>query len=68
MLRAYARRNSSVGYCQGLNALAGAALLRGVAAAFPPEERDEESAFWWLSHAVNEILPAGACRRRSTAL
>jgi len=48
VLRAYAARNGAVGYCQGMNFIAGVMLLF----------LDEESVFWLLSALLEDILPA----------
>lgn len=48
VLRAYSARNKLVGYCQGMNFIAGAMLLF----------LDEESAFWLLTTLLEDILPA----------
>ena len=48
VLRAYARRNSSVGYCQGLNFIVGLMLL----------VLDEHQVFWLLVVLLEEVLPA----------
>ncbi|KAL0042727.1 hypothetical protein WJX79_008895 [Trebouxia sp. C0005] len=47
ILAAYARRNPSVGYCQGMNFIAGCLLLF----------MDEEDTFWCLAIIVEELLP-----------
>lgn len=47
VLRAYALRNPAVGYCQGMNFIAGLLLL-----VVP-----EETAFWALAHMVEEVSP-----------
>ena len=48
VLRAYAKRNPEVGYCQGMNFICASILLF--------VER-EEDAFWLLAHIVEEVLP-----------
>lgn len=48
VLLAYARRNSDVGYCQGMNLIAGSLLL-----AMPTAE----DAFWILTSFVENVLP-----------
>ena len=50
ILGAYALRNPLVGYCQGLNFLAGLFLLMFI------EEEDEEDAFWCFVALVENIL------------
>uniref|UniRef100_A0A7S4PGE2 Rab-GAP TBC domain-containing protein n=2 Tax=Guillardia theta TaxID=55529 RepID=A0A7S4PGE2_GUITH len=47
VLRAYARRNKQVGYCQGLNFIAGLMLLF----------LREDQAFWLLCVLIEDILP-----------
>jgi hypothetical protein len=47
VLRAYALRNPSVGYCQGMNFIAGLLLLAV----------SEETAFWTLAHVCEEVSP-----------
>ncbi len=47
VLRAYALRNPSVGYCQGMNFIAGLLLL----------VVSEETAFWSLAHMCEEVSP-----------
>ncbi|KAK9810304.1 hypothetical protein WJX72_008307 [[Myrmecia] bisecta] len=47
ILAAYSRRNASVGYCQGMNFVAGCLLLF----------MDEEDAFWCLTVIVEDLLP-----------
>eukprot|EP00039_Didymoeca_costata_P001901 m.56120 g.56120 ORF g.56120 m.56120 type:complete len:587 (-) comp11019_c0_seq1:45-1805(-) len=49
VLTAFMRHSPGIGYCQGLNFIAGFALI------FLPEE----SAFWCLVALVNHILPSG---------
>lgn len=48
VLRAYARRNKKVGYCQGMNFIAGIMLLF----------LQEDQVFWLLTVLLEEILPA----------
>jgi hypothetical protein len=48
ILQAYAQRNSSIGYCQGMNYLAGM-IVRVV--------EDEEDAFWTICCLFENILP-----------
>lgn len=48
MLAAFAHQNKEVGYCQGLNYIAGLLLLA---------TKDEESSFWLLKVLVEQILP-----------
>lgn len=48
ILLAYAKRNTAVGYCQGMNYLAGM-IIRVV--------EDEEDAFWVLTNLFETILP-----------
>ena len=48
VLKVYARRNPSMGYCQGLNFIA-AFILQC--------EFSEEETFWLLSVIIEEILP-----------
>lgn len=48
VLLAYARRNPSVGYCQGMNMIAASLLL------IMPSEED---AFWVLASIIENILP-----------
>lgn len=48
ILLAYAKRNTAVGYCQGMNYLAGM-IVRVV--------EDEEDAFWVLTNLFETILP-----------
>ncbi|OAA55886.1 tbc domain protein [Niveomyces insectorum RCEF 264] len=50
VLRAYARRNPDVGYCQGMNLIAANLLLVTPSA---------EDAFWLLASIVETLLPAG---------
>jgi len=45
---AYAHHNRSVGYCQGLNYIAGLLLIA---------IKDEHSCFWLLSHFIENIAP-----------
>ncbi|KAJ1495174.1 rab-GTPase-TBC domain-containing protein [Baffinella frigidus] len=47
VLRAYARRNKAVGYCQGLNFIAGMMLLFV----------SEEQTFWLLATLLEQVLP-----------
>ena len=47
ILLAYAWRNPSVGYCQGMNFIAGSLLLF----------MDEEDAFWCLAVIAEDLLP-----------
>ncbi|GAB5034140.1 gtpase activator nb4s calmodulin-binding protein partial [Nannochloropsis oceanica] len=47
VLRTYALRNPSVGYCQGMNFIAGLLLL----------VVSEETAFWSLAHMCEEVSP-----------
>lgn len=47
VLRAYALRNPVIGYCQGMNFIAGLMLLVA----------DEETAFWVLCHMCEEVNP-----------
>ena len=49
VLMAYARRNSDVGYCQGMNLIAASLLLILPTA---------EDAFWTLASMIENILPA----------
>jgi len=49
VLRASARHNTSVGYCQGLNYVAGLLLLA---------TKDEEQTFWLLTVLIRNILPS----------
>lgn len=48
VLNAFAHQNIEVGYCQGLNYIAGLLLLA---------TKDEESSFWLLKAIVEQILP-----------
>lgn len=48
MLLAYAKRNTSVGYCQGMNYLAGM-ITRVI--------DEEENCFWTLTNLFETILP-----------
>ncbi|XP_055689479.1 growth hormone-regulated TBC protein 1-A [Lutzomyia longipalpis] len=48
ILVAYAHHNKDVGYCQGLNYIAGLLLI---------VTKDEESTFWLLRHIVESIAP-----------
>jgi hypothetical protein len=48
VLRAYSARNILVGYCQGMNFIAGAMLLF----------LNEESCFWLLATLLEDILPS----------
>lgn len=48
ILVAYAHHNGEVGYCQGLNYIAGLLLLA---------TDDEEKSFWLLKHIVENIIP-----------
>eukprot|EP00291_Cryptomonas_curvata_P020344 CAMPEP_0172177360 /NCGR_PEP_ID=MMETSP1050-20130122/15391_1 /TAXON_ID=233186 /ORGANISM="Cryptomonas curvata, Strain CCAP979/52" /LENGTH=394 /DNA_ID=CAMNT_0012849867 /DNA_START=169 /DNA_END=1353 /DNA_ORIENTATION=- len=48
VLRAYSARNKLVGYCQGMNFIAGAMLLF----------LNEESCFWLLATLLEDILPS----------
>ncbi|KAK1596679.1 TBC domain-containing protein [Colletotrichum navitas] len=50
VLRAYARRNPEVGYCQGMNLIAANLLLIMPSA---------EDAFWILTSIIENILPSG---------
>ena len=49
VLIAYSRRNPSIGYCQGMNLIAGSLLLIMPTA---------EDAFWLLTSMIENILPA----------
>ncbi|KZS20994.1 Growth hormone-regulated TBC protein 1-A [Daphnia magna] len=49
ILRASARHNTSVGYCQGLNYVAGLLLIA---------TKDEEQSFWLLTVLIRNILPS----------
>ncbi len=42
------RRNSKVGYCQGLNMLASYLVIKGLS---------EEEAFWVIVHLIEEVIP-----------
>jgi hypothetical protein len=57
VLLAFALHEPTLGYCQGMHLIAGAALLPAAAEEQPPCEADEERAFLWLSHAVHTLLP-----------
>lgn len=48
ILIAYAHHNREVGYCQGLNYIAGLLLI---------VTDDEEKSFWLLKHIVENIVP-----------
>ncbi|XP_068156519.1 growth hormone-regulated TBC protein 1 [Drosophila tropicalis] len=48
ILIAYAHHNRDVGYCQGLNYIAGLLLI---------VTNDEEKSFWLLKHIVENIVP-----------
>jgi len=48
VLRASARHNAAIGYCQGLNYVAGLLLLA---------TKDEEQSFWLLTVLIRNILP-----------
>ncbi|ALC45352.1 CG5916 [Drosophila busckii] len=48
ILSAYAHHNRDVGYCQGLNYIAGLLLI---------VTDDEEKSFWLLKHIVEDIAP-----------
>ena len=48
ILLAYAKRNTSIGYCQGMNYL-GSLIARVI--------RDEEDSFWILTNLFESILP-----------
>lgn len=48
ILCAYAHHNRDVGYCQGLNYIAGLLLI---------VTNDEEKSFWLLKHIVENIVP-----------
>lgn len=48
ILAAFAHQNSEVGYCQGLNYIAGLLLLA---------TKNEETSFWLLKTLVEDILP-----------
>ena len=48
ILRSFANSNPNIGYCQGLNYIAGLILL---------VTRDEESSFWLLKVLAEKILP-----------
>lgn len=48
VLATFAHQNTEVGYCQGLNYIAGLLLLA---------TKDEESSFWLLKVLVEQILP-----------
>ncbi|XP_017144232.1 growth hormone-regulated TBC protein 1-A [Drosophila miranda] len=48
ILIAYAHHNRDVGYCQGLNYIAGLLLI---------VTEDEEKSFWLLKHIVENIVP-----------
>ena len=48
ILTAYTKRNPTVGYCQGMNFVAGR-LLQVI--------EDEEEAFWVLASLIETILP-----------
>ena len=47
VLRAYALYNPAVGYCQGMNFVAGTLLL----------VCEEQEAFWLLAYVIEEVLP-----------
>jgi hypothetical protein len=57
ILLAHAAHNAKPGYVQGMHEIAGAALLPENADADPPNEEDEERAFWLLTEAVQKLLP-----------
>lgn len=48
VLIAYSNDNSKVGYCQGLNYIAGLILI---------VTKDEETTFWLLKHIVEQVTP-----------
>lgn len=48
ILIAYAHHNTSVGYCQGLNYIAGLILI---------VTKDEQCTFWLLKHFVENVAP-----------
>lgn len=48
VLKAFANNNPSIGYCQGLNYIAGLLLL---------VTKDEDSSFWLLKVLVEKLLP-----------
>ncbi|XP_077568628.1 growth hormone-regulated TBC protein 1-A [Stigmatopora nigra] len=48
VLRAYGHHNASVGYCQGMNFIAGYLLI---------VTKDEEKSFWLMDALVGRILP-----------
>ena len=56
-LLAFVVHEPTLGYCQGMHLIAGAALLPAAAETQPPGDADEERAFLWLSHVVHALLP-----------
>lgn len=59
ILIAYAHHNCDVGYCQGLNYIAGLLLLA---------TNDEEISFWLLKHIVENIIPQYHTKNMSNLL